>query len=81
VCGGGDPAQADKLARLPIWAFHGDANPLVPVGRARDLIAALKKAGGEPQYPEYQGVGHDAWAPTYTDGEVLDWLFGQKQGN
>ena len=64
VCGGGDPAQAEKLAKLPIWAFHGDADPLVPVERPRDMIAAIKKAGGEPKYTEYKGVGHDAWTPT-----------------
>jgi len=80
VCGGGDPAQAEKLAKLPIGAFHGDADPLVPVERPRDMIAAIKKAGGEPTYTEYKGVGHDAWTPTYRDNKVLDWLFEQKKG-
>ncbi|HEV3436769.1 MAG TPA: prolyl oligopeptidase family serine peptidase [Gemmata sp.] len=80
VSGGGDPAQAEKLAKLPIWAFHGGADPLVPVERARDMIAAIKKAGGEPKYTEYKGVGHDSWTPTYRDNEVLDWLFEQKKG-
>ena len=80
VCGGGDPAQAEKLAKLSIWAFHGDADPLVPVERPRDMIAAIKKAGGEPKYTEYKGVGHDAWTPTYRDNKVLDWLFEQKKG-
>ena len=68
------------LAKLSIWAFHGDADPLVPVERLRDMIAAIKKAGGEPKYTEYKGVGHDAWTPTYTDTKVLDWLFEQKKG-
>ena len=58
--GGGDPAQAEKLAKLPIWAFHGDADPLVRIERPRDMIAAIKKAGGEPKYTEYKGGGHDA---------------------
>lgn len=56
VCGGGDPAQAEKLAKLPIWAFHGDKDPLVPVGRSRDMVAAVKKAGGRPVYTEYGGA-------------------------
>jgi predicted peptidase len=80
VCGGGDPAQAEKLAKLPIWAFHGDADRLVPVERSRDMIAAIKKAGGKPEYTEYKGVGHDSWTPTYKNDEVLDWLFKQKKG-
>lgn len=80
VSGGGDPAQAGKFAKLPIWAFHGDADPLVSIDRPRDMIAAIKKAGGAPKYTEYKGVGHDAWTPTYKDTKVLDWLFEQKKG-
>jgi predicted peptidase len=80
ICGGGDPAQAEKLAKLPMWAFHGDADLSVPVERSRDMIAAIKKAGGNPKYTEYKKVGHDAWTPTYTNDEVLDWLFKQKKG-
>lgn len=81
VCGGGDPAQAGRLAKLPIWAFHGDADPLVPAERSRGMIAAIRKAGGEPKYTEYKGVSHDAWTPTYKNTAVLDWLFAQKKGN
>lgn len=80
ICGGGDLAQAEKLAKISIWAFHGDADLMVPVDRTRDMIAAIKKAGGEPKYTEYKGVGHDAWTRTYKDGKVLDWLFEQKKG-
>ncbi len=80
VSGGGDPAQAEKLAKLPIWAFHGDADPLVSVERLRDMMNAIKKAGGEPKYTEYKGGSHDAWTATYKNKEVLDWLFEQKKG-
>ena len=31
ICARGDLAQAAKLKDLPIWAFHGDADPIVPV--------------------------------------------------
>lgn len=80
LSGGGDPAQAEKLARLPIWALHGDADPLVPVQRSRDMIAAIRKAGGQPKLTELKGVGHDAWTIAYKDPQVLDWLFEQKKG-
>ena len=56
MSGGGDPAQAEKLAKLPIWALpRRSTDPLVPVERLRDMIAAIKKAGGEPKYTEYKG--------------------------
>jgi predicted peptidase len=79
VCGGGDPEQALKFAKLPIWAFHGAADDLVPVERSRDMIAAIERAGGKPKYTEYKGVGHDSWTQTYQKAEVLDWLFKQKK--
>jgi predicted peptidase len=79
VCGGGDPAQAKKLTRVPIWCFHGDKDTAVPVARSRDMIDAVKKAGGKPLYTEYKGVAHDSWTRTYKDDKVLAWLFKQKK--
>ena len=77
ICGGGDEATAPRLAKLPVWCFHGDADKAVPVERSRSMIAALEAAGGNPKYSELQGVGHDSWTPAYRDPAVLDWLFGQ----
>lgn len=79
LSGGGDPAQAEKIAKLPIWVFHGELDPMAPVDRSRDMIAAIKKAGGEPKYTEYKSASHDIWSTTYKDDEVLDWLFAQKR--
>ena len=78
ICGGGDETTALRLAKLPIWCFHGDADTVVPVERSRGMIAAVRVAGGSPKYSELPGVGHDSWTPAYRDPAVLDWLFAQK---
>jgi len=78
-CGGGDPAQASKLKRLPIWAFHGDQDTTVPPARSLDMIEALRRAGGEPKLTIYPGVKHNSWDATYADPEVWAWLFAQKR--
>jgi predicted peptidase len=78
ICGGGDEATAPRLAKLPIWCFHGDADTVVPVERSRTMIAAVRAAGGSPKYSELPGLGHDSWTPAYRDPAVLDWLFAQK---
>ena len=62
VCAGADEATADRVTKLPIWAFHGDKDTVVKVERSRRMIAAIEKAGGKPLYTEYPGVGHDSWA-------------------
>lgn len=77
ICGGGDEATAPRLAKLPIWCFHGDADQVVPVERSRSMIEAVRAAGGCPKYSELPGVGHDSWTPAYRDPAVLDWLFAQ----
>lgn len=79
VCGGGDPSQAEKLIRFPIWAFHGAKDNLVFAERSRDMVAAIRKAGGRPVYTEFEEVGHDAWTPTFKNSAVMDWLFAHKR--
>ncbi len=80
VCGGGDEAHADRLKKVPLWAWHGDADGAVPVERSRQMIAAIKAAGGDPKYTELKGVGHNSWTPAYTDPNgVVPWMFEQVQ--
>ena len=79
ICGGGDPKSAAKIAKVPVWVFHGDKDAAVKVERSRDMVAALEKAGGKPKYTEYPGVGHDSWTRTYANEKVLAWLFAQKK--
>lgn len=84
VCGGGDEAQAARLAGVPIWAFHGAEDKVVPVERSRRMIAALRGAAAgtdpPPRYTEYAGVGHDAWTTAFREPELLPWLFSQRRG-
>jgi predicted peptidase len=79
ICGGGDPAKADRLVSLPIWAFHGAADDVVLPDRSRVMIAAIKKAGGHPRYTEYPGVKHESWLNAYQEPDLLPWLFAQKR--
>lgn len=80
LCGGGDPSQAPALRDLPIWIFHGDSDPAVPVRGSRQMVRALRDAGGSPRYTEVAGWGHDIWTRAYQDPNVLRWLLAQKKG-
>ena len=79
ICGGADDSTAPLLARLPVWAFHGDQDTTVKVGRTRSMIAALKLAGGTPKYSELPGVQHNAWAAAFAEPGLLPWMFAQKR--
>jgi predicted peptidase len=78
ICGRGDPTQAAKIKDIPCWCFHGDADKAVPVTGSRDMIAAIKDAGGSPKYTEYPGVGHNSWDMAYATKEMWTWLAQQR---
>ncbi len=77
ICGGGHPSMAQQMVDTPVWAFHGDDDSVVPVERSREMIQAIKDAGGEPKYTEYPGVNHGSWVPTFAEPELLPWITSQ----
>src|SRR6185503_10295695 len=75
ICGGGDPSQAPKTKAMPIWAFHGNADTVVPVENTRGMIRALLSVGGTPIYWEYNGATHaDTAERAYCEPELIQWL-------
>ena len=79
ICGRGDPKTAEKIKDIPMWAFHGDADTAVKVAGSRDMVEAVKKAGGDPKYTEYPGVGHNSWEWAFTEPALAEWLFAQRR--
>lgn len=78
ICGGGDEKQASKLTKIPIWNFHGTLDKAVSVERSRNMIKAIRNAGGNPIYTEYLQGTHNVWTITYNNQLFWDWLFNQK---
>jgi predicted peptidase len=79
ICGGGNPADAGKLAKLPAWVFHGAKDPTVALKRSEEMVEALKAAGGEPKFTVYPDAGHDSWTETYENPKFYEWLLAQKR--
>ena len=79
VAGGGNPTLAHNAVDVAVWAFHGKEDKNVPVEADRDMIHALQKAGGHPNYTEFPDKGHNIWNDVSTTPGLLDWLFAQKR--
>lgn len=80
-CSGvGDQSKASRILNKPLWAFHGSADPIVPVNGSRLMIDALRALGGNPKYTEYPGVEHNSWDHAYMEPDLLPWTFAQKLG-
>ncbi len=74
ICGGGSAEMAAGLAQTPIWAFHGEADSVVPVQLSRDMAAAVQAAGGDVQLTTYPGVDHNSWDKAYSDEDLGEWF-------
>ena len=79
ICGGGSRISSLNLTELPIWAFHGEDDSVVPVAESKDMVDAIEKRGGNVKLTLYPGVDHDSWTQTYDNPDVWEWLFAQKK--
>lgn len=79
ICGGGDVANAAKIKDIPCWVWHGDKDAPVSVMKSREMIEALKNAGGNPRYTELEYIGHNSWDPAYAADDLYTWLFAQSK--
>lgn len=70
---------ADRLADLPVWIWHGEVDPVVPVEESRRMAEALEAAGADVRYTEMKGIGHDVWDPAYGSPALTTWLFEQRR--
>jgi len=74
VCGGGDEAMAKKLAEMPVWAFHGEADTTVLPEKSKEMVEWIKAAGGDAKLTTYPGVGHNSWDNAYRDENLGAWF-------
>lgn len=83
ICGGGDTALAANVVDLPIWTFHGEDDPIVPVTTSRSMVEAIEAAGGtKVKYTEYLAGtltpnAHNSWDLTYANEEMIEWMYSQ----
>jgi predicted peptidase len=79
ICGGGNPNRAGRIAHLPIWNTHGDADQAVPIAQSIRMIDAVRAAGGKPRFDIIQGGGHDVWTDLYAGNDLYAWFLTQRR--
>ncbi|MFZ5550563.1 MAG: dienelactone hydrolase family protein [Pseudomonadota bacterium] len=79
VCGFGRWLRIKRMRAVPVRAYHGLDDTVVPPQASRDLVDALRAAGGQAELTLYPGVGHDAWNPAYADPALLPWLLARQR--
>lgn len=81
---------AKELLGVPVWAFHGKNDVVVPYAYSEHLITRLRSLGAReddarltlferapapPGWPEYDG--HASTIPAYSMAELYKWLLEQ----
>ena len=79
ICGGGQPYLAGNLKSVPIWAFHGAKDSVVPVAESERMVDAVKKTGGNAKLTVYPEAQHDSWTETYNNPALYEWLLKQSK--
>ncbi len=89
ICGGGmgiDVILAgygkpkNPLIHLPVWAFHGAKDPVVPLDESERMIGAMKKIGAmDVKLTVYPEATHNSWTETYNNPELYEWLLRHKR--
>ncbi|MFO1487383.1 MAG: prolyl oligopeptidase family serine peptidase [Verrucomicrobiota bacterium] len=88
ICGGGNAIDVilgpgdsgDAFKTLPIWAFHGAKDDVVPLDESERIVKHLQKVGvKEVKLAVYPDAKHDSWTATYKNPELYDWLLSKSR--
>jgi predicted peptidase len=82
VVGYGHPDQAEPIARhqLPVWAFAGGRDMVVPSSHFYPALNALESYGhNHVLFTIHADMGHDAWKRIYTGNDLYDWMLEQRR--
>lgn len=82
VCGMANPTDANILKAMPIWAFHGAKDDVVPYQGSAFIIESIKELGGaKAKITIYPEANHDSWTLTYNSPELYSWLLSHSNPN
>ncbi len=74
-CGGN--LDFERLAHVPIWAFGNEGDKKQIPDCLNALIDSIQNHGGTPLLTLYNHKGHNAWARTYREYPMWNWLLKQ----
>ncbi len=79
ICGRKVAGNVAALKDTPVWVFHGAKDGTVPPQDARDMVEALKAAGGNVKFTLYPDLEHDSWTTAYNDEALWTWMLAQRR--
>lgn len=77
----GDGWSPTPAVNIPVWAFHGAKDDVIPLPKAQALVDQFIAAGGSVRFTIYPEGTHDGstWTVTYANQDVYDWMLRKKR--
>ncbi|MEN0055675.1 MAG: alpha/beta hydrolase-fold protein [Mucilaginibacter sp.] len=80
VSGIPDFNYTDKLAQIPLWLIHGNADTENPIPSDKQLYKELLSRHAQHiKFWEIDHLNHDVYSELYTSDAIPAWLFGHKK--
>lgn len=72
--------EAASLINIPVWAFHGEDDDVVPLSGSTDMVSAMKDTGKEVELTRYPGMKHEheVMNITFSNPELYKWLLSKE---
>ncbi|MEJ2568117.1 MAG: prolyl oligopeptidase family serine peptidase, partial [candidate division WOR-3 bacterium] len=63
----------EAMKDIPVWAFHGAEDDIVPPEETEKMVEALRRVGGRVRYSRLDGQGHSIHK-IYEHEKIYEWL-------
>lgn len=73
------PENICDLVDVPVQAFHGAKDELIPLDAEQSLVDALKACGGDVEFTVFPDIGHNVDPQQIYTSELYTWLLEQKK--
>ena len=79
ICGGGMYWNAERLRDVPVWAFHGEDDPLVFKEESIRMTEAVNACGGNARLTLIPDCGHESWREAFARRDLFMWMLSQRR--
>jgi predicted peptidase len=80
ICGGGNTEAAKAYANTTeLWIFHGAKDDVVTPQLSVDMVSAILKYGGAPNFTLFADANHNSWDSALSEPNLLPWLFSKSK--
>ncbi len=81
IAGSADTSEAQSIAAIPTWVFHGNNDDVTNVNYSREMVDSMIRAGGSVaniRYSEIEDGDHaSSWLTAFDNSSLYQWLMKQ----